>query len=305
MNIREIRSFLAIAEYRSITLAAKRLHISQSALSKRLSRLEKELDTQLLILDGVKTRFTEEGKTFIPFMRQMLQAYEGMIENKNNFAKKIEIPISIASSVYLSKYIIHDVISYIKKLGLPFNFTSKTIGENEITTYLTQRIVDLIICPTHDHIPRSISSGHLWKEKLNVVVGKNHPLAQSNKPITLAKLTQYDAVVLGRGGYIREQMESLFATRHLPLRIAFEATIIDTTKEIVSSGLGWCLLYERLCSDQLKIINIEDATFQVNFSWYCLNKRLDEKPLKELIDHLIKWPLSSELITSYSTASST
>lgn len=43
MDITEIKSFLAVVEYRSYTLAAKKVNVTQSTMSKRIRRLEDEL----------------------------------------------------------------------------------------------------------------------------------------------------------------------------------------------------------------------------------------------------------------------
>nr|WP_236710215.1 LysR family transcriptional regulator [Legionella pneumophila] len=50
INIADLHSFLAVVELHSISFAAKKLHITQPALSKRIRKLELEWNTQLLFL---------------------------------------------------------------------------------------------------------------------------------------------------------------------------------------------------------------------------------------------------------------
>ena len=61
MDIRVLRSFLAVAREENITRAAENLHISQPSLSKQIMELEKELRKQLIIRGKRKITLTEEG----------------------------------------------------------------------------------------------------------------------------------------------------------------------------------------------------------------------------------------------------
>lgn len=61
MEIRVLRYFLAVAREGNITHAARRLHISQPALSKQIKELETELGKKLLIRGSSRVQLTEEG----------------------------------------------------------------------------------------------------------------------------------------------------------------------------------------------------------------------------------------------------
>lgn len=62
MEIRELRSFVAIAHHENMTKAAEELHVSQSALSKQVKSLEKELGCSLFNRRSFGLDLTEEGR---------------------------------------------------------------------------------------------------------------------------------------------------------------------------------------------------------------------------------------------------
>ena len=61
MELRTLRSFLAVTREGNVTRAARRLHVSQPALSRQLSDLEKEFGCQLLVREARGVTLTEEG----------------------------------------------------------------------------------------------------------------------------------------------------------------------------------------------------------------------------------------------------
>lgn len=73
MDIRQLRYFIAIVEEKSISAAARRLHISQPPLSQQLKAMEEELGTMLLERSGKNMVVTDAGKTLYSYALQMDQ----------------------------------------------------------------------------------------------------------------------------------------------------------------------------------------------------------------------------------------
>lgn len=72
MDLRQLRYFMAVAEERSVTRAAARLHITQPPLSAQLARLEHELGTTLLIRHRRGVDLTEAGTHLLGHARRLL-----------------------------------------------------------------------------------------------------------------------------------------------------------------------------------------------------------------------------------------
>ena len=63
----QLEAFLAVSQTLNFTLAAEKLHVTQSALSQRIINLENELGTTLLIRDRAGIRLTEVGSSLVRF----------------------------------------------------------------------------------------------------------------------------------------------------------------------------------------------------------------------------------------------
>jgi DNA-binding transcriptional LysR family regulator len=76
MEIRELRAFVAVAEEGGMSAAARRLHVSQSALSQTIQSLERQLGVQLLVRDYAGARPTDTGKALLEEARALLDHHD-------------------------------------------------------------------------------------------------------------------------------------------------------------------------------------------------------------------------------------
>ena len=76
MELRELSAFVAVVEEGGLSAAARRLHVSQPALSQTISGLERELRVKLLERSSTGTRPTEAGVTLLGEARAVLARYE-------------------------------------------------------------------------------------------------------------------------------------------------------------------------------------------------------------------------------------
>jgi DNA-binding transcriptional LysR family regulator len=79
MEIRELRTFMTVAEEGSLSAAARRLHLSQSALSQTIQSLERQLGVQLLIRSSTGVVTTEAGANLLQQGRGLLAEYDRVI----------------------------------------------------------------------------------------------------------------------------------------------------------------------------------------------------------------------------------
>jgi DNA-binding transcriptional LysR family regulator len=72
MELRHLRYFCAVADEQSFTLAARRLHVSQSGVSGQVRDLENELGVSLLRRNQRSVSLTPEGAVFLREARDIL-----------------------------------------------------------------------------------------------------------------------------------------------------------------------------------------------------------------------------------------
>lgn len=74
MDLNQIRSFLAVTQTLNFTNAAKQNGVPQSTISRQISDLEGQLNVKLFYRTKRDVKLTEEGRTFLPYAVEMLEA---------------------------------------------------------------------------------------------------------------------------------------------------------------------------------------------------------------------------------------
>ncbi|WNW12427.1 LysR family transcriptional regulator [Pseudomonas sp. DTU_2021_1001937_2_SI_NGA_ILE_001] len=81
MDIDLTRTFLAIARHGSFIAAAERLHITQTAITARIQKLESHLNSTLFVRNRAGARLTPDGEAFLVYANQMQQTWEAAQRN--------------------------------------------------------------------------------------------------------------------------------------------------------------------------------------------------------------------------------
>jgi len=105
MDFRELSAFVAVVEEGGMSAAARRLHVSQSALSQTVSALERELGVTLLERTSTGVRPTEAGTTLLVEARAVLARYHQAVRTMSTYSAgsseviRLGIPLELAPDV--------------------------------------------------------------------------------------------------------------------------------------------------------------------------------------------------------------
>ncbi|WP_203779396.1 LysR family transcriptional regulator [Actinoplanes philippinensis] len=86
MELRELRTFVAVAEQGSVSGAARRLRVSQPAVSQTVAALEEQVGVELLVRSSTGVRLTEAGTVLAAEARAVLARYEQALTAVGRFA---------------------------------------------------------------------------------------------------------------------------------------------------------------------------------------------------------------------------
>ena len=101
MDLANLNAFIAVAETRSFSLAAERLHLTQPAVSKRIAALEAQLDVRLFDRLGRDVSLTEAGRALLPRAYQILNVLDDTRRALTNLNGDIGGRLSLATSHHI------------------------------------------------------------------------------------------------------------------------------------------------------------------------------------------------------------
>ncbi len=255
MHIEDLHAFVTVAEQGSFSRAAERLYRTQSAISKRVAALEEELQARLFDRIGHRIDLTEAGRALLPRARRILAEVEDSARAVRNLTGEIAGRLSVATSHHIGLHRLPPVLRAFTRdypavhLDLRFMDSEgvcEAVGRGELEV----GIVTLPLAP-----PENLDTRRVWKDHLNVVVGRDHPLA-ARAPRSAAALAGYAAVLPGPGTYTRALMEEAFAALGAPLRVTLSTNYLETLKMLAAVGLGWTLLPDTMVDDTLVLLKV-------------------------------------------------
>ncbi|MER6533337.1 LysR family transcriptional regulator [Streptomyces sp900105755] len=105
MELRELRAFVAVVEEGGLSAAARRLHVSQPALSQTISGLERQLGVRLLVRGSSGVKATEAGTALLGEARAVLARHDRAVRVMAGYAGpgggslRVGIPLELPSGL--------------------------------------------------------------------------------------------------------------------------------------------------------------------------------------------------------------
>ncbi|WP_124067314.1 LysR family transcriptional regulator [Clostridium sp. E02] len=167
MTIEEIKAFMAVVEYKTLTQAAEKLYISQSTISQRIKRLENELGVKLFMRQpGQRTaELTSHGSNLVPIAQQWASLWGDMYSLHTSSVKTL---ISIGSVDLINNFTFVPLYKKILQNFPNIELSIQTFHSPEIHSLLENRIVDIGFVFSQIKYP-DIISRPVYREKMYLI----------------------------------------------------------------------------------------------------------------------------------------
>ena len=253
MELRQLRSFAALAEEQHFGRAATRLHIAQPALSQQIKQLECELGVALVDRTTRRVELTGAGRRFADHARTVLasvdRASADMALVASGHAGRVSVGF-IGTATYdllpVAAREVRDVLPGVE-LELHGELLSPALLEG-----LTDGTYDLVVIRPDSVVRPGVDVRGLRTERLVAVLPDRHPLA-GRRRIDLAQLAG-DPFVMHPSGHrssIHEHVVAACAAAGFRPRTAMEVGETATLVVFVAAGLGVALVPEPVRSLRL------------------------------------------------------
>lgn len=249
MTIRHLKIFMTVADEKSMSLAAKKLYVSQPTVSQAIAELEKYYEVKLFERLSQKIYLTREGELMLSFARHILDSFKEMEKAIGQAAEKATL--CIGCSVSVGTCLINDILDKAKKRMPKCHINVLVANSAQIEKAILKNEVDLGI------VEGMIQSKELiitpvFKDEVVIVCGKTHPLAKEKK-ITLDMLEGQDYICRESGSTERNQMERLIEEYGINLNKNFSSTNTEAIKNAVMHGHGIAVFSKMMVEKECQV----------------------------------------------------
>jgi DNA-binding transcriptional LysR family regulator len=246
MEIRQLAQFVAVAEERSFTRAARRLGYVQSALSVSVQSLERELGVRLFDRTTHQVLLTDAGEALLPSARQTLASVE---ETRDVAAALRGVLRGTLRIGLMQSFTFLDVPELLGEFhrqhpAVEIQVRPSAGGSLALAAELRSGTIDVAFVSLRED-PPGVSSTELATEELHLV-GAPELLPRGRARLELSDLATATFVDFPAGWGVRAAVDEAFAAAGVNRRVAIEVADVSTCLQLLRAGLGVALLGESL-----------------------------------------------------------
>jgi DNA-binding transcriptional LysR family regulator len=185
-ELRQLRTFVSVAQRRSFTKAAEDLHIAQQAVSQQIKALERSLGVALLTRSSRVVELTPAGAAFLRDARRLLAAADGAARRVRAAARGEVGTLRLAYTLTGAWETIPVVLADLEHRFPGLRVEAREVFGADIHDLLLDERIDLGIAPMTSH-PRTIRYTTIRREVLRVAMSASRS-AEAGTEVELSSL---------------------------------------------------------------------------------------------------------------------
>ena len=294
ITFQQMEAVIALVEEHSFSRAAKRMLLTQPALTKNIKNVEASLGVLVVNRSNAGISLTPEGKILYDYAQRMVNLRDEVKTKITKLHENTGGDIYIGASTIPANYILPRALSAFSKTNPDIRIYIKTADSEEAMNMVLDNEVE-IGCIGKKPLNKKLTAEPLWKDRLVLAVPRLHPW-RKKKSITLPELLNEPFVIREKGSATRELFESCLkeskSINLSHLNIRGELGSSEAIKEAIIAGLGVSIIsihaVERELSQGLLFeVPIQGCPLVRNF--YLIYKRqFDFRPCHKTFISFIK-----------------
>lgn len=250
MDIRNIRTFVRVAELKSFTKAAEALTYVQSTVTMQIQQLERELGYPLFDRIGKKVSLTPLGQEYLAYAYEILHAVE-KAETLGKTPESLRGTLRVGVLESLLFGVLMELLPVFRERYKNVSIQLKMGESAELLQQLKQNQLDLVYLSSDLNTDPDLQCCCKREERLVFLCEPRHPAAQEKK-IPLKKLLEYDLIATEHIGICYSRLRQLAARHNAMIRDWVEVDSTVVVIDMVRKGMGIAFLPEYAVSKQLQ-----------------------------------------------------
>jgi LysR family hydrogen peroxide-inducible transcriptional activator len=246
MELRQLQYAVQIAEERSFSRAAEKLHIAQPSLSQQLSKLEKEIGLLLFQRTTNSVELTHAGSLFVDKAQRILDLVEQLKQEMEDISQMKKGKLIVGSMPITGSTILPLVLPVFRAAfpNIDIALVEETSGTLAALTASGGTDISLLSLPLQED---TLDVDPFLDEEIVLAVYPDHELVrkyanESSPLISIGELKDEPFIALKKGQGLRQITLELCQKAGFTPRIAFESSNMETVQSLVAAGMGIALV---------------------------------------------------------------
>ena len=266
MDFRQLRYTLSVYKERSFTGAAKRLNISQSAVSEQVKLLEEEIGFELFLRTSRGIEATDRGRTFLYESERVMGDLLSLSDTARRLRGSLGDTLTVGMGSGMAQIFIPRMFADIKNDLPGVRLDILTAPTKNIFNELHEERLDagIAIESDPDRLPAGLVFDRLIDAEMVLITHPKHALARSKQPVDIGRLVAEPIIMSELTVGYGQVVLSLFTDLGIKPNILAVVDNIETIKMIVQSE-GGIAIVPRACAENevtlglLKALSITPA----------------------------------------------
>jgi DNA-binding transcriptional LysR family regulator len=240
MDLPQLEMFLAVAEEGSFTRAGERLHVSQSAVSRQIGLLERELGGRLFHRDGRRPTLTHAGELLARTASSLSRQLQDVAEQISDVHELRRGRLRLAGGMSVCMYILPRLLKRYRALHPDVDLRVTSGTSEAVLRKLRSHEVDLALL-TLPVLEKDLEVVAVLKEEMVVVTAPGHPLV-ARPTVDPREIGRYPLILYELGSRTRETIENFLREENVRFEVAMENENAEIIKAMVANGNGITVL---------------------------------------------------------------
>jgi len=237
MEIKQLKAFVAIAEEKTFTAGAKRVNVTQAAVSMQIRQLEEQVGLPLFTRTPRRVLITEAGEKLLERARRILREHDAALEELAEIAgaENGRLRIGSASAMFATE----QLPGILEKLQKKYANAEVSVSSGT-STALVDKILHGEIDVAFVSLPvenTHIQTELLYSDEVVAIAHPSHPLAKE-KYISAAALADEKLILGEKGGNTRRMIDDFFDAANVKPNVVMELSRQEAINKMVENKMG-------------------------------------------------------------------
>ncbi|MFE6622725.1 LysR family transcriptional regulator [Streptomyces sp. NPDC008086] len=244
LNLERLRTLDALARHGSVSGAAEGLHITTSAVSQQMSKLEREVGQQLLAKNGRGVRLTDAGRLLAEHASRILSQVELAQSDLEAQRGKVVGELRVAAFPTAARGLFPAALSALRAEHPALRVRSCELEpENGIAGVIRGDFDLAVVLDWYNKpmaLPEGLVKAHILDDPADVAMPVGHRLADRGE-VDLAEFAEDEWITWGEGEFCHEWLMFTLRSKGIEPLLGHRAPETHTQLALVAAGLGVCI----------------------------------------------------------------